>query len=78
VAVEHLRRQSCELPSFPTLDRMVQRVRNVVHARLFARVMGQLTPTALDRLDSLLAAAEIGERHTAFQHLKDTLVPENP
>ena len=43
VAVDHLRRHTCELPSFPTLDRMVQRVRNVVHGRLFAQVMGQLT-----------------------------------
>jgi hypothetical protein len=76
VAVEHLRRQSCELPSFPTLDRMVQRVRNVVHGRLFARVMGQLSPAALERLDGLLATTEIGERHTAFQHLKDA--PKQP
>ncbi len=76
VAVAHLRRHAYELPSFPTLDRMVQRVRTVVHGRLFAQVLGQLTPAAIERLDHLLTTTEIGERHTAFQHLKDA--PKKP
>lgn len=76
VAVDHLRRHTCELPSFPTLDRMVQRVRNVVHGRLFAQVMGQLPPTAIAGLDRLLATTEFGEWHTTFRHLKDA--PKKP
>ena len=76
VAVEHLRRHAYELPSFPTLDRMVQRVRTVVHNRLFAQVMGQLTPAAMARLERLLTTTKIGERQTAFQHLKDA--PKKP
>jgi TnpA family transposase len=76
VAVDHLRRHTCELPSFPTLDRMVQRVRNVVHGRLFAQLMGQLPPAAIACLDRLLATTELGERHTTFQHLKDA--PKKP
>jgi hypothetical protein len=55
VAVEQLRRHAYELPSFPTLDRMVQRVRTVVHGQLFAQVIGQLTPAAMAHLDHLEA-----------------------
>ena len=76
VAVEQLRRHAYELPSFPTLDRLVQRVRTVVHGQLFAQVMGHLTPTAMAHLDHLLTTTDIGERHTAFQHVKD--VPKKP
>jgi hypothetical protein len=76
VAVEQLRRHAYELPSFPTLDRLVQRVRTVVHGQLFAQVMGHLTPTALAHLDHLLTTTDIGERHTAFQHVKD--LPKQP
>jgi hypothetical protein len=73
VAVEHLRRHAYELPRFPTLDRMVQRVRTVVHTRLFAQVIGQRTPAAMARLDPLLTTTEIGERQTALQPLKAAL-----
>ena len=42
VAVEQLRLQRCELQTFPALDRMVTRVRHVVHRRVFAQVMAKL------------------------------------
>ena len=41
VAVEQLRLQQCELPTFATLDRMVNRVRNVVHRRIFGQVLAK-------------------------------------
>ena len=76
VAVEQSRRHAYELPSFPTLDRLVQRVRTVVHGQLFAQVLGHLTPTAIADLDRLLTTTDINARHTAFQQLKD--VPKKP
>ena len=76
VAVEQLRRHAYELPGFPTLDRLVQRVRTVVHGQLFAQVNGHLTPAAMAHLDHLLTTTDIGERHTAFQQVKD--VPKKP
>jgi|SRR5450755_354876 hypothetical protein len=54
VAVEQLRLEQCELPSFSTLDRMVNRVRTVVHRRVFAEVLRKLSPENVARLDGLL------------------------
>ena len=42
-AVEQLRVEQCELPSFSTLDRMVKRVRAVVHRHVFTQVMRNLS-----------------------------------
>lgn len=76
VAVERLRAQQCELPSFATLDRMVNRVRNVVHKRVFRQVVGKLTPPDVERLDSLLKTTGVTQRQTAFQGLKEA--PKRP
>jgi hypothetical protein len=76
VAVEQLRLQQCELPSFSTLDRMVNRVRTVVHRRVFAEVMRKLTQEDVARLDRLLKATEVAQRHTSFQEIKEA--PKKP
>ena len=56
VAIEELVRQRYELPAFSTLDRLVQRVRTLVHARLFRRVLGRLSNDDQQLLDGLLHA----------------------
>jgi hypothetical protein len=43
VAIEELVRYRFELPAFSTLDRLVQRVRALVHARLFQLVLSHLS-----------------------------------
>jgi hypothetical protein len=52
--VDHLRLEQCELPSFSMLDRLVNRVRTLVHRRVFAQVMRKLGPPEVARLDELL------------------------
>jgi len=71
VAVEHLRLEQCELPSFSTLDRMVNRVRTLVHRRVFAQVMRKLGPPEVARLDELLKTTDVVKRHTSFQEIKE-------
>ena len=49
VAVEQLRLQQCELPTFPALDRMVTRVRHVVHRR----VSSKSWPSSVPRISNV-------------------------
>jgi hypothetical protein len=56
VAIEELVRQRYELPAFSALDRLVQRVRTLVHARLFQLVLGRLSDDDQQLLDGLLHA----------------------
>jgi hypothetical protein len=76
VAIERLRQEQCELPSFSTLGRMVNRVRTVVHRRLFAQVMRKLVPEDVARLDGLLKTTEVVQPHTSFQEIKEA--PKKP
>lgn len=76
VAVEQLRLQQCELPSFATLDRMVNWVRNVVHRRIFAQVLAKLSPHDIVRLEGLVKTTEVVQRHTSFQEIKES--PKKP
>ena len=68
--IERLRAERCELRRFTTLDRLVYRVRNVAHRRIFRRVQGRLTTTEIQHLDALLKTQELVQRHSAFQELK--------
>jgi len=76
VAIEQLRLQQCELPTFATLDRMVTRVRLVVHRGIFARVMARLSTEDRARLDGLIQTTEVVQRHTLFQEIKAS--PKKP
>ncbi len=76
VAVEHLRADQCELPSFSTLDRMVNRIRTVVHRHVFSQAMRKLSPEDVARLDGLLKTTEVVQRHTSFQEIKEA--PKKP
>lgn len=76
VAVEQLRLEQCELPNFSTLDRMVNRVRAVVHRHVFAEVLRKLNPEDIARLDGLLKTTEVVHRHTSFQEIKES--PKKP
>jgi hypothetical protein len=42
MVVERLRTDHCELLAFETLNRLVHRVRSVIHQRIFRRVLTQL------------------------------------
>ncbi|HKF23978.1 MAG TPA: Tn3 family transposase, partial [Candidatus Angelobacter sp.] len=74
--IERLRAERCELFRFATLDRLVHRVRNVAHRRIFRRVVGRLTPSEIQHLDALLKTREIVQRQSDFQELKES--PKRP
>lgn len=76
VAIEQLRLQQCELPTFATLDRMVTRVRHVIHRKIFAHVIARLSNEDYARLDGLVETTEVVQRHTAFQEIKQS--PKKP
>lgn len=54
-AVEALHGAAIDLPAFSTLDRLVNRVRAEVHARIYDRVRRRLTGDQKSMLDGLLA-----------------------
>ena len=56
VAIEELVRHRYELPAFSAIDRLVQRIRTLVHARLFHLVLGRLSNDDQQLLDGLLHA----------------------
>lgn len=56
VVVEELIRQSCELPPFATLDRLVRHARMVVNRRLCAAVVAQIPPESHGQLTALLTS----------------------
>jgi hypothetical protein len=68
IAIEELVRQRCELPAFSTLDRLVQRVRTLVHARLFRLVLKELSINDQQLLDGLLESEP--PRRSMFDALK--------
>jgi TnpA family transposase len=68
-AIETLIRSRYELPSFWTLNRMVQRVHAVVQRQMVARVSRGLTIEQAEQLDRLLVI-EFEQRQTAFNALK--------
>lgn len=74
VAVETLLRNRCELPGFPTLDRVVRRVRALVHRKFFQRVLERISETETQTVDQLLSN-EMGGK-TAFNDVKR--LPKRP
>lgn len=74
--LERLRAERCGLASFGTLDRLVSRVRTIVHRRLFRRVEGRVTPVELQQCEALLQTRELELHHSAFQDLKEA--PKKP
>jgi Domain of unknown function (DUF4158) len=68
VAIEHLVQQRFELPTFPTLDRLVGHVRHRVHQALYTRITAPLSPNEQERLDALL---QVREGRTDFTRIKD-------
>jgi hypothetical protein len=68
VTIEELVRQRYELPAFSALDRLVQRVRTLVHARLFHLVLGRRSDDGQQLLDGLLHAEP--PQRTMFDALK--------
>jgi TnpA family transposase len=68
--IDELVRQKYELPAFSTIDRIVERVHAVEHRRVFGQVLNRLSPEQAKKLDDLLEA-EVDQRFTAFNSLKD-------
>ena len=75
VAIEELLKQSCELPAFSTLDRLVGHTRAQVNQRLCQEVAQQITPALREQLDGLLARHPQTGR-TTFNDLKQP--PKRP
>ncbi|MCG8346817.1 MAG: DUF4158 domain-containing protein, partial [Chloroflexales bacterium] len=75
VAIDELLTQSCELPAFSTLDRMVGHARAQVKRRLCQEVGQQITPTLEEQLATLLVRDSQTGR-TAFNDLKQP--PKRP
>ena len=48
---------------------MVNRVRTLVHRRVFAQVMRKLGPPEVARFDELLKTTDVVKRHTSFQEI---------
>jgi TnpA family transposase len=53
VAIEHLIKESYELPSFDALDRLVRRIRTLVNQGIFQTILQQLNPEQIQILDQL-------------------------
>ena len=76
-AVEALQAASVDLPAFSTLDRLVNRLRAEVHARIYNRVLARVTPEHLVILDALLVKPA-NSSTTSFNRLKQTPGPATP
>jgi len=76
-AVETLQAASIDLPAFSTLDRLVNRLRTEVHARIYNRVLVRVTAEHLARLDALLVKPA-NSTTTSFNRLKQTPGPATP
>ena len=76
-AVETLQAAAIDLPAFSTLDRLVNRVRAEVHARIYDRVRQRLTADHKSMLDGLLAKPP-NSVTTPFNRLKQTPGPATP
>jgi hypothetical protein len=76
-AVETLQAAAFDLPAFSTLDRLVNRLRAEVHARIYNRVLAHVTPEHLAILDTLLVRPA-NSTTTSFNRLKQTPGPATP
>ena len=76
-AVEMLQATATDLPAFSTLDRLVNRLRVEVHARLYNRVAARLTAEHAALLDALLVKPA-NSPTTSFNRLKQTPGPATP
>lgn len=76
-AVETLQAAAIDLPAFSTLDRLVNRLRAEVHARIYNRVLARVTPEHLAILDILLVRPA-NSTTTSFNRLKQTPGPATP
>jgi hypothetical protein len=76
-AVETLQAASIDLPAFSTLDRLVNRLRTEVHARIYNRVLVRVTAEHLAMLDALLVKPA-NSTTTSFNRLKQTPGPATP
>ena len=76
-AVETLQAASIDLPAFSTLDRLVNRLRAEVHARIYNRVVARVTAEHAAVMDSLLIKPA-NSTTTGFNRLKQTPGPASP
>ena len=76
-AVEALQAASMDLPAFSTLDRLVNRLRAEVHARIYNRVAARVTVEHAAVLDALLVRPT-NSTTTDFNRLKQTPGPATP
>ena len=76
-AVEALQAAAIDLPAFSTLDRLVNRLRAKVHARIYDRVAARLTAEHKAVLDALLARPP-NSVTTSFNRLKQAPGPATP
>jgi TnpA family transposase len=76
-AVETLQAAAIDLPAFSTLDRLVNRLRAEVHARIYNRVTVRVTTEHATVLDALLARPE-NSMTTGFNRLTQTPGPATP
>ncbi len=76
-AIETLQVAAIDLPTFATLDRLVNRLRAEVHARIYNRVLVRATAKHLAILDALLVKPA-NSTTTSFNRLKQTPGPATP
>lgn len=76
-AIEALQAAAIDLPAFSTLDRLVNRLRAKVHARIYDRVAARLTSDHRAMLDALLAKPP-NNLTTSFNRLKQSPGPATP
>ena len=76
-AVEALQAAAIDLPAFSTLDRLVNRVRAEVHARIYDQVRQRLTADHKTMLDGLLTKPP-NSLTSNFNRLKQTPGPATP
>jgi hypothetical protein len=76
-AVETLQAGAIDLPAFSTLDRLVNRLRTKVHARIYRRIAALITAEQAAALDALLAKPA-NSITTGFNRLKQAPGPASP
>jgi hypothetical protein len=76
-SIEALQAASIDLPAFSTLDRLVNRLRAEVHARIYNYVSMRVTTEHLTILDALLVRPA-NSTTTSFNRLKQTPGPATP
>jgi TnpA family transposase len=76
-AVETLQAAAIDLPAFSTLDRLVNRLRSEVHARIYSRIAELITTEHAVTLDALLVK-QTNSMTTGFNRLKQAPGPATP